>query len=121
MAGFGKNNARSNDLRKLMIHGAAEVFEKEIALRREATCEEIVAIVNDVCKAREMTVSDIERSSVIAGTKRLATNRRFIEEIVAKWSDGRAALGYEDIKRAGEILGNTTVDGRDPQFRPLGA
>lgn len=121
MAGFGKKNARSNDLRKIMIHGAAEVFEKEISLRRQVTRDEILAIVKTVCEEREMTLSDVEFSSVVAGTKRLATNRRFIEDIVAKWSDGRAALGYEDLKKAGEILGNTASEGRGSQFRPLGA
>jgi hypothetical protein len=120
MSGFGKKNARSNDLRKLMIHAAAEIFEKEISARRQATRDEIHATVRSVCVEREMTLSDLEFSSVVAGTKRLATNRRYIEGIVAKWSNGRVALGYEDIKQAGDILGDTGSEGRG-HFRPLGA
>jgi hypothetical protein len=120
MSGFGKKNVRSHDLRKLMIYAAAEIFEKEISAQRQANRDEIHAIVKSVCVKRDMPLSDLEFSSVVAGTKRLATNRRYIEGVVAKWSDGRVALGFEDIKQAGDILGDTGSEGRG-QFRPLGA
>jgi hypothetical protein len=111
MPGFGKKNRRGTDLRKLMIVGAAHVFRKEIALSgRPPSSVEIASIITSLCSKHKLTLSEAEFSSVTTGTTRLAKNRRYIEEILARWSRGRASLEYEDLRKAGELLNGIEGD-----------
>ena len=117
MPGFGKRNARGVDLRTVMIYAAAEVFEKEKEARRLLRKEEMQDIVQLVCSAQNLEPSRIEFTSAVAGTKRLAMNRSFIESIAMRWSRGNIALRNDDLKKAGEILEDTSSE--TARVRPI--
>jgi hypothetical protein len=117
MPGFGKRNARGVDLRTVMIYAAAEVFEKEKEARRLLRKDEMQEIVQLVCSSQNVETSRFEFSSAVAGTKRLAMNRAFIESIATRWSRGNIALQNDDIKRAGEILEDTSSE--TARVRPI--
>lgn len=117
MPGFGKRNARGVDLRTVMIYAAAEVFEKEKEARRLLHKEEMQDIVELVCSAQNVETNRVEFSTAVAGTKRLAMNRSFIESIATRWSRGNIALRTDDLKKAGEILEDTSTD--TARVRPI--
>ncbi len=104
MAGFGRKNARGVELRRVMIFAAAEVFEKEKQSRRLLGNDEMQEIVQLVCDSQRVHPSRVEFSSAVVGTKRLTMHRTFIESIATRWSNGPAAVQYDDLKTAGKLL-----------------
>lgn len=117
MPGFGKKNARGHDLRAVMIYAAAEIFEKEKESRRLLRKDEMQDIVNLVCKARNVQPSRVEFSSAVVGTKRLSSNRAFVDSLATRWSNGPIKLKDSDLKRAREILESTNAE--SAHLRPL--
>lgn len=103
--GFGKKDSRTNDLRKLMIFAATQLYERELATSgRPLTYDEIVSLITHASRRQKMDLSDTEFQSVLSGAVKLAKNRQYVGEISNRWSKDGNSLNYDDFRKAEALL-----------------
>jgi len=117
MAGFGKKNARTVELREAMVRAAAELYAMEIDSRQLSTKDQTEQVAELVLSSLGLKPSRVEYISVVAGVRRLLSNRDFIRPIVSRWMNGRTVITAAEMEAAGQILVST---GRDAVLPRLG-
>ena len=105
-----------------MIRAAAEVYAREVQLRRLMTRDEVENVIGKVLGAEDVQASEVEIATIMAGTRRLVSDRTLVEKIFsrAEKSAGPIEISNEDMRRAGEILGAISERDHATRMKPMG-